>query len=302
MSSRKAGPDLVVHALGDAGHGELRAVRLGPELVQAGLGLGRDGVEVAVRHAPAAVTLGRAGPGGRAADVEDHRRRRDEVDDLPAVDIAGEPAELRQHRRRRAVDDPSGGPHAARRALGRGRRLRHSHLAQRGGVDEGQMREVEQIVDQQLVVAADMEIGRLGPPVRVVEPVEIGDIGGVHAVGVAHPDPDEPVALDQRIGGDAGAGRDRALAGDGDARARAVELEPVIAAFDPLAQNPPHRERERAVAAAVFQRRRGSVGGPVEQDGRSQDLPREGPAGLHLVLPRGDVPGVSDEGAHGRRW
>ena len=72
-------PDLIVHTLGNTGHGEIGAMRLRPELVQAGLGLGRDGVEVAVRHAVAAVALGRADAGGSAADVENHRRRRDEA-------------------------------------------------------------------------------------------------------------------------------------------------------------------------------------------------------------------------------
>ena len=208
---------------------------------------------------------------------------------LPAVDIAGEPAEpwpasaaapgrliQRVVRTPRGVRSVAAGVSATP--------ISPSVL----GWTKGRCERSSKLSISKLVIAPDMEIGRLGPPVRVVEPVEIGDVGGVHAVGVAHPDPDEPVALDQRIGGDARAGWDR-RSGRGTATpiARAVKLEPVIAALDPVAQDAAHRERERAVTAPVLQRGRGAVGGPVEQDGRAQDLPGKGPAGLHLVLPRG---------------
>ena len=59
-----------------------------------------------------------------------------------------------------------------------------------------------------------------------------------------------------------------------------------------------HRKRERAVTAAVFERDRRSVGGAVQHHRLAEDRPRESLPRRHLVLPRGDVPGVSDEGAH----
>ncbi len=111
---QKRGLDLLEHLLGHFRIVRLEVVRLAPEVMRGVLGLRRHGVEVAHRDAADAPALGCAGAGRGGTDVEPDERRRRVVDDLPAVDIAGEAADLDERRRRRLVDDPARHPHAAR--------------------------------------------------------------------------------------------------------------------------------------------------------------------------------------------
>jgi hypothetical protein len=63
----------------------------------------------------------RPGAGRRGTDVEPQERRRSEIDDLPAIHVAGEAARFHEGRRRRRVDDPSRDRDVVARAL-------HFHL------------------------------------------------------------------------------------------------------------------------------------------------------------------------------
>src|SRR6202041_2166530 len=97
---QERGLDLLEDFFGGFGILDVEIVGLAPEIMRGGLGLRRNGIEIA--HADAADTLAfpRAGAGGRRADVEPQERRRHEVDDLPAVDMAGKTADFLECRRR----------------------------------------------------------------------------------------------------------------------------------------------------------------------------------------------------------
>ena len=125
----------------------------------------------------------------------------------------------------------------------RRRRLGDGFVADRLLVHEAFMREIEQVVVDELIVRAEMMIALHRRPGRVVHPMEIRDAVGIGERRVAQPYPGEAVPLDQRIFADACARRDRVLARDAHANAVAVEAEPMIAALDLIIRR---RGRSRA--------------------------------------------------------
>ena len=175
-------------------------------------------------------------PVGVAPTSRRRNARRQVVDDLPAVDVAGEFADLDEGRRRRLVDDPARHLHAARRAIDAHRGvLDQRHVADGGLVHESEMREIEQVVADELPVALRVQIVGLGAPVRIVEPMVVGDLGGIGQRRIAHPDPQPLVALDHRIGLHPRARRDHVLARHAHAGAGAIEAQPVIVALQHVA-------------------------------------------------------------------
>ena len=114
--------------------------------------------------------------------------------------LRGEAAGLHEGGRRRRVDDPARDGDVVLRALHLDLRLvDQRRVADRGLVHEGEMGEIEQVVDDELPVALDVEVLALRAPVRIVEPVEVGDLVGIGERGIAHPDPQPVIALDHRI-------------------------------------------------------------------------------------------------------
>src|SRR6516165_10333579 len=71
-------------------------VRLPPEIMAGGLGFRRDGVEVAHAYPADAPPFGSAGTGWRCTDIEPQKCGRREINDLPAIDIAGKAAGLHE--------------------------------------------------------------------------------------------------------------------------------------------------------------------------------------------------------------
>jgi hypothetical protein len=98
-------------------------------------------------------------------------------------------------------------------------------------MDESDMRQVDQILDQQQVIRLDMKIGADRGPVRIVIVREIGNLRRIGFVLLAHPDPDIAMALDHRIAAHRDARRHTILARNGDAGAGRIEGEAVIAAL-----------------------------------------------------------------------
>ena len=82
------------------------------------------------------------------------------------------------------IDDPAGDDDVVRRAvdfhLGV---LGERQIADGGVVHEGEVGEIEQIIDHELPVRLDVQIGALGAPVRIVEPMEVGDLFGSASAG-----------------------------------------------------------------------------------------------------------------------
>ena len=61
---------------------------------------------------------------------------------------------------------------------------------------EALVRQVEQIVIDELIVRSEMVIARDRDPLGIVHPMEVRDAGGIGQRGIAHPDPREGVPLD----------------------------------------------------------------------------------------------------------
>src|ERR1051326_5524623 len=289
------GLDLLEDLLRQRGVPDVEVVRLAPEIVRGLLGLRRDGVEVAHGDAADPLALRRAGAGRGGADVEPQERGWREVDDLPAVDVRGEAADLDEGGRRRLVDDPA----RHRHVVGRARHLDGGMLGERriadgGLVHEGEMGDAEQVVDDQLPVRLHVEIGRLGAPVRVVEPMEVGDPGRIGQRRVAHPDPHPVIALDHRIGLHLGVGRDPVLARDAHAPAGPVVLQAVVVALQAIAHQLAHGERQMAMRAAVLECDRRAVLGAEEHDRLVEGVGGERFA-ADLGIGRGDVPVIAQE-------
>src|ERR1700722_20205309 len=103
---QERGLDLLEDFLGGFGILDVEIVSLAQEIMRGVLVLRRNGVEIAHADAADPLAFRRAGAGGRGADVEPQERRRYEVDDLPAVDMAGKTDDFLERRRRLLVDDP----------------------------------------------------------------------------------------------------------------------------------------------------------------------------------------------------
>ena len=71
--------------------------------------------------------------------------------------------------------------------------------------------------------------------------------------GIAHPDPEQAVAVLHRVAANPCQGRNLRLRGRLDACAAAVEGQAVVAALDGVAFDATHGQRQLAVRAGVFQ-------------------------------------------------
>ena len=118
-----------------------------------GLGFRLDGVEVAHVDPAGAAAVRCSGAGRRAADMEAQERRRNEVDDLPAIDVGGKSAGLDSAAARRWS---SGHVVRARSTLTFGT-LHQRGITDGGFMDEGEVGEVQEIVDDQ-AVRRDVEV------------------------------------------------------------------------------------------------------------------------------------------------
>ena len=65
------------------------------------------------------------------------------------------------------------------------RALYHGCVADRGRVDERQMREIEQILDDQQIVCLDVEVSPFGTPLRIGDPVIIRNRILIRELGAA---------------------------------------------------------------------------------------------------------------------
>src|SRR5271167_174874 len=123
--------------------------------------------------------------------------------------------------------------------------------------------------------------------------------GGIGEGWIAGPDPDQPVALDDRIAPHAGGWIDRLLRRHMGAAPGGIEHEAMIAAHDLVADEAAHGERQQPVPAGVLERRNGAVGAAVENDVVAADGPRRQGA-LDLMAPGGRIPRVQREGPAAR--
>ena len=165
--------------------------------------------------------------------------------------------------------------------------------AERVGMHEGEMGEVAEIVDDQQPVRLVMHIAGQPAPFGIGERRIIHDQVGIGFFDLAHPDPDQVVALDHRIAAHAEFWRNHVLAGDLDALAAGLELHAVIHAADVVALDPAHRERRGAMATAIVERDHLAARAAIDHDRPLQDRAGELFAVDQFVIPGRDVPGIA---------
>ena len=156
------------------------------------------------------------------------------------------------------------------------------------------MREIEQVVVDQQVVRREVELATQHAIAGIVEPHRVGDRCRIGQRLVAHPDPHPAAALDRRKAPHEGAVRNELLARDFDAAPVRRELEPVIHTAQIVVLQPAHRERRETVAAAVLQDNDLAIGLAVKRQRLIDDDACQDAAGLELVRPAGDIPGIAD--------
>ena len=212
---------------------------------------------------------------------------------LFAVAVAFERDKLLVERRNLDVVHPARNDHA-RFGAGDGQRLfLAGGVAERRLVHPGDVAGVQKVVgDEQVVAGERHRVAPVDAPGRVVIVLDHEDPGRVGKRGIAHPDPDKPVAAFDRVGVDVGAGRDAVLSRNAHAGAFAVKGQPMISAFDVVALDAPFRQGQLAVRAGVQKCDRGTRFGPVDNDLFAQDHDLLRLAG-DLVVPGSDVPGVA---------
>ena len=166
--------------------------------------------------------------------------------------------------------------------------LRHAQ-----GREVGLVRKVHQVVDHQAVVGLHVVQAAAIGPLRVVGPVQVGQLVLAGLGRVAGPDPDEAVLLDD------GKAADRreathALARHRDGLAVAAHLQAVVAANELALHHPAQRQRRAAVRAEVLQRRDPAVVAAVEDDALATDGAAQRLV-VDLARRGGHVPGIADE-------
>ena len=211
-------------------------VRMGEEVVRGVGGLGRNRLATTKLDATFAVAFFCALVGRRHAGVHQQGGRNGEVIDIPAVYLALPFFDSSGKRWRINVLGPARNAHAVVHALhlGAGRGV-IAAAAQRGRVNEGQVREVEQVVANQQVVHVVVDVAIQTAPVGVVNPLGIGNQAGVGLGRIAHPDPDPAVTLHHGIGSDLGLRRNAFLAWRFNALALVAKLQAVIRAAHAVA-------------------------------------------------------------------
>ena len=169
--------------------------------------------------------------------------------------------------RRRHVVDVARDADAARHGLDLGPRLGdRGRAAERLLVHVAEVREVEQVVADQLLRRRRSACSRAGSPSRVVAGEVVGQQRRVGLRRVAHPDEHPLVLHRQRIALHARLRRHRVGARDLDAAAGRVEQQAVVAAAHAVAFLPALRQRRQAMAAAVAQGDDLAGRGAIEQD------------------------------------
>ena len=175
-------------------------------------------------------------------------------------------------------------------------------MADAVGVHIGLVRQVHQIVDDKAIVAFEaIERAALAFPFVAVVPVEVRQRGGVRQSGIAGPDPDEAMALGDRIGAHAGRRIDCLLRRHEGAPAGGIEDQPVIAAHNLIAGKTSHRQRQQPMPAGVLERRDSTVGAAIEHDVFVADR-SGGERALNFVAPGRGIPGVQGKGSCRSPW
>jgi hypothetical protein len=289
----------LVQRFRDAGVGPLEVVQVVPEEVRRAPRLRRHELAVAVFARAFKVAFLGALPCRREQRFEHEDAGDLHVADVAPVDaVVGIRDHLAMERRRLGVHVPALDAKAVRQPLHRGR-TRHERVflrtAERLRVDEREVREVAQVVDDEQPVGLVVHVVGHALPLRVVEVRKVEDLRRVGLGGLAHPDPEQALALGHGVAAHTEAGRDHVLPGNLHAAAGAVELEAVIEAAHAVAFAPPIGQQRTAVATTVVERHHGAALPAVEQHRLLEQGATEQAPPIQLVTPAGHVPAVLQE-------
>ncbi len=162
-------------------------------------------------------------------------------------------------------------------------------------MDPGNVGRIEQVVGHVEVVAVERHrLAAIDAPGRVIEIFHLENVLRVGLVRLAHPDPEQAVALMDGVGTHLGDMGNTLCTRDARAGARTVEGQAVIAAFHVVALDTAHGERQLAMGTGILQR-----GGLTILQAVKNDLFAEDGDGLqlaaYLVIPGRDVPGILEK-------
>src|SRR3984893_14862248 len=117
-----------------------------------------------------------------------------------------------------------------------------------------EMREIEKVVIQQLIVAFDRKRFSLPRPTRIIEPGKSRNRGLVRFLRIAHPNPQGPPTFTNWITSNPRGRWNRFLTGDENAFSGAVVFETVVMTSDKVAVQLAERQRQPAMTTAIFER------------------------------------------------
>ena len=272
--------------------------RHAPEVPDRGFGLGRD----EVHHDAVGLVFGRrviaAFAGMGHADFDHHMAGQRKAADLPAVHrhVVGQVVAAQRQlpeRRRGDVFHKAAGDDLIAIDDGLAWHFVDFLLADAAGMDVGFMRQVHQVVDHQPVVALDVEHATAVGPFRVVIPVLAGNFCRVGQRGITRPDPDEAVALFNRVAADLRKAS-HALTRHGNGFAFATHFQSVVSADQFAFAHEAQRQRRATVRAEVFERSNTVFLAPVEHDALAADHSAQRLV-VDVLRGAGNVPGVFGE-------
>ena len=133
-------------------------------------------------------------------------------------------------------------------------------------VEEIDMREIEQIVGDEFVIRTNRIHSLQRPVIGISETTEFRNARLIRARRVTHPNPENCVALNQRISFQLGVGRNRAVAMRiHHTRPRAIKPQPVIQTLDHIAMPHALGKRRKTMRAAIHHRHHLAIGQAIHQ-------------------------------------
>src|SRR5262249_23562209 len=179
-----------------------------------------------------------------------HERWWRALEDLPTIDLAVETAGRPVDRRRIDVDHHALGQYPVALDPHLERWIGDAAARKRCFMYKDHVREIEQIIHHELIVAGDVEIARNRSPTWVGIFVIVGDQVRIGRL-LAHPDPDEAVSLQRGKSLGRKLVRHRQVSGNIRAAPVSIEADAVIPALDVVAVDFARRQRRETVRATV---------------------------------------------------
>jgi hypothetical protein len=161
-------------------------------------------------------------------------------------------------------------------------------------MDVGKVREVQQVVDGEQIVASKMQPDATRPLAGYVDGAVVGDERRVSELGISHPYPEIGMSIENRICAHPRALRHARLPRNLDAGSAVIIDEAMIGAFDPIAVEPPHGEGEAPMRAAILECDGRALFGSIDHRGLAEESTRRQRV-AEIVGEAGSVPAIAQE-------